>query len=113
MTLSGIVGDLQRSGIKLSHELNHLVDNFFSKQTLLVQDTLPETNSKFAPEKMAKPKRKGSSSNRNHPFSGALVVSFRQDICPKMVKYFVCCDGSKILGSATIMGIPQGPKILP
>ena len=58
MTLSGIFGDLQRSGIKLGHELNHLVDNFFSKQTLLVQDTLPETNSSHL--KRWLPKRKGS-----------------------------------------------------
>ena len=42
-----------------------------------MKNTLPETNSKFAPENMLfAPKRKGWSSN--HPFSGAFfAVSFR------------------------------------
>ena len=40
--------------------------------------TLPKTNSIFAPENRPGPKRKRSYSN--HPFSGALAVSFREGI---------------------------------
>ena len=44
----------------------------------MVRITLPETNSKFAPENRPKRPQKETRKYSNHPFSGALAVSFRE-----------------------------------
>jgi len=59
------------------HNIANLADihpEIIRKPNFPESHTLPETNSKFAPENRPNPKRKGSSSN--HSFSGATPPKF-------------------------------------
>ena len=86
--------------------------------------TLPETNSKFAPENRPKLNRKGSYSN--HPFLGAFAVSFREGTSWSLTKLVHLgfadpttmdswdpgMEGTRVPNMAPCLNAPKGSRII-